>query len=185
MSVNSKICLKAPHPARGASKYVFWEAKMALKQTYKFTGLNQILLKKCIGRRYGKFPDLLIFEIGKWNSPFWIALSNCKNIQKNFFEKVDYRGRYSSIFKMGTALGKRGVATSILKPHPCHPHHFGAETWWSHPTQWEFSLIFVQKLWKIIKMSDSLLGSIPSISWDKFFQILTLTRITRILLLDW
>ena len=27
--------------------------------------LTQILLKKCIGRRYGKFPDLLIFEIGK------------------------------------------------------------------------------------------------------------------------
>ena len=46
-----------------------------------------------------------------------------------FFEKVDYRGRYSSIFKMGTALGKRGVATSILRPHSCHHYHFGAETW--------------------------------------------------------
>ena len=48
---------------------------------------------------------------------------------KKILEKVDYRGRYSSVFKMGTALGKRGVATSILKPHPCHPHHFGPEIW--------------------------------------------------------
>ena len=44
-------------------------------------------------------------------------------------EKVDYRGCYSSVFKMGTALRKWGVATSILKPHPCHPHYFGTETW--------------------------------------------------------
>ena len=92
------------------------------------SGLDQILLKKCIGRRYGKFPDLLIFEIRKWNSPFWIALNNFKNIQKFFLKKVDYRGRYSSIFKTGTALGKRGVATSILKLYPCHHHHLGANT---------------------------------------------------------
>ena len=113
--------------------------------------LLQILLKKCIGRRYRKFPDLLIFEIGKWNSPFWIALSNCRNIQKKFFEKVDYRGRYSSIFEMGTALGKRDVATSILKPHPCHPHYFGTKTWWSHPENLSLIALLVPKIFSVLR----------------------------------
>ena len=112
------------HGPKNPSLILYWKG---------FPWVMQILLKKCIGRRYGKFSDLLIFEVRKWNSPFYIALSNCKNIQKHFFEKVDYRGRYSLIFKMGTALGKRGVATSILRPHPYHHHHFGAETWWSLP----------------------------------------------------
>ena len=39
------------------------EAKLA-RYVVHYSG-NQILLKKCIGRRYGKFPDLLIFEIRK------------------------------------------------------------------------------------------------------------------------
>ena len=67
-----------------------------------------------------------------FHKPFWEE-ATFTNIQKIFLEKVDYRGCYSSIFKMGTALGNKGVATSILRPHPCHHHHFGTETWWSHP----------------------------------------------------
>ena len=127
----------------------FYRAKPDI---YYDIGCNvQILLKKCIGRRYGKFPDLLIFEIGKWNSPFWIALSNCKNIQKKFLEKVDHRGRYSSTFKMGTALRKRGVATSILRPHPRHPHYFGTETWWSHPENLSLIALLVPKIFNVLR----------------------------------
>ena len=48
---------------------------------------------------------------------------------KKFFEKVDYRGCYSSIFEMGTALGKRGVATLILRQRQYHYHYFVPETW--------------------------------------------------------
>ena len=124
--------------------------------------LNHILLKKCIGRRNGNFPDLLIFEVGKWHTPFWIALSNCTNIQKKFLEKVDYRGRYSSVFKMGTALGKRGVATSILEPHPCHPHHFETETWWSHPENLSLIALLVLQIFSILRRKTLLKSQISA-----------------------
>ena len=90
------------------------------------------------------------------------ALSNCTNIQKNFLEKVDYRGRYSSVFKMGTALGKRGVATSILKPHPCHPLRFGTETWWSHPENLSLIAILLLKIFSILRRKTLLKSQISA-----------------------
>ena len=113
---------------------------------------TQVLLKKCIGRLHGNFLDLIILQVGKWHTPFWIALSNCTNIQKNFLEKVDYRGRYSSVFKMGTALGKRAVANSIFKPHPCKLHHFETETWWSHPENLSLIVSLVPEIFNLWRL---------------------------------
>ena len=109
-----------------------------------FSIFEHILLKKMYRKTKWQFPRSVNI-VGKWYTPFWIAPSNCTNIQKNFLEKVDHRGRYSSIFKMGTALGKRGVATSILRPHPCHPYHF-----------WSRDMLIIP--WK--SQLDSFIGSL-------------------------
>jgi len=81
---------------------------------------------------------------------------------KKILEKVDYRGHCSSVFKMGTALLKKSVATSILRPYLCHPHHFGTETRWSHPENLSLIALFVLKIFSDLRRKTLLKSQISA-----------------------
>ena len=87
-------------------------------------------------------------EVGIWHSMFRITLSNCTNIKKKFLKKVHYRGRCSLILKMCTDLRKKCKATTILRPHPCHHHHFGTKNMMNTPwkSQFESFIGFIRYL---------------------------------------